>query len=64
MIKFIFKFIVAIAILIPATYGVFSFLEREPQVLEIIESIPEQAEYVLTEGEKKFREVKNLSPAF
>ena len=64
MMKFILKSIIAIAILIPATYGVASFLEREPQVLEIIESIPDQAENMLAAGGKKFHEVKNLSPVF
>lgn len=62
--KFILKSIIALVILVPATYGVISFLEYEPQALEAIESIPEQAERVLSEGEKKFREVENLSPVF
>jgi len=62
--KFILKSIIAMAVLIPATYGVISFLEHEPRALEVIESIPEQAERVLAEGEKKFREVESLSPVF
>jgi hypothetical protein len=64
MMKFILKSVIAIAILIPATYGVLSFLEHEPQALEVIENIPEQAQRVLAEGEKKFREVESLSPVF
>ena len=54
--KFILKSIIALVILVPATYGVISFLEHEPQALEAIESIPEQAERVLS--------VENLSPVF
>ena len=53
--KFIFKSIIAIIILIPATYGIFSYLGYQEQAHDVIEETPQKIEKVLDEGKEKLK---------
>tara|TARA_R100001126_G_C4753791_1_gene114341 strand:- start:363 stop:551 length:189 start_codon:yes stop_codon:yes gene_type:complete len=53
--KFIFKSIIAIIILIPATYGIFSYLGHQEQAHDIIEEAPQKIEKALDEGKEKLK---------
>ena len=53
--KFIFKSIIAIIILIPATYGIFSYLGHQEQAHDIIEETPQKIEKALDEGKEKLK---------
>ena len=53
--KFIFKSIIAIIILIPATYGIFSYLGHQEQAHDIIEEAPQKIEKSLDEGKEKLK---------
>ncbi len=53
--KFIFKSIIAIIILIPATYGIFSYLGHQEQAHDIIEEVPQKIEKALDEGKEKLK---------
>jgi hypothetical protein len=53
--KFILKSIIAIIILIPATYGIFSYLGHQEQAHDIIEDAPQKIEKALDEGKEKLK---------